>query len=210
MAQTVDWVKAFQPLLELYGNKKHPLNYRNRYQLLVMVVLSAQSSDKLINENVAPAFFTAYPTMSALAKASPSELIPLLRNVRNFGSKAEWLVSIAAAVKSDDAIPHSMKELTALPGIGRKSANVIIRESGEPAEGIIVDLHVIRVAPRLGVVTSENPVQIEKQLMKILPQKIWGDIGMDLSFLGREICRPTNPKCEQCVMKVVCEYYKKQ
>jgi endonuclease-3 len=210
MAKSVDWEKAFQPLLKKYGKRKHPLDYKNRYQLLVMVVLSAQSSDKLINEEVAPAFFSAYPTMRDLAKASSSELMPYLGKVRNFGTKAQWLVNIARMVKSDDAIPHSLEALTELPGVGRKSANVIIRESGDPAEGIIVDLHVVRVAPRLGIVTSENPVQIEKQLMKILPQKYWGDIGMSLSFLGREICRPTNPKCEQCMLNSVCEYNRTQ
>lgn len=210
MPRSIDWEKAFQPLLKQYGKRKHPLDYKNRYQLLVMVVLSAQSSDKLINEEVAPAFFSAYPTMSRLAKASHTELIPYLQSVRNFGTKAQWLVNIARIIKNDEAIPHTMEALTELPGIGRKSANVIIRESGDPAEGIIVDLHVVRVAPRLGVVTSENPVQIEKQLMKILPQKIWGDVGMSISFLGREICRPTNPKCGMCVMNSVCEYYNKQ
>jgi endonuclease III len=94
-----------------------------------------------------------------------------------------------------------------LPGIGRKSANVILRESGKPAEGVIVDLHVVRVAPRLGIATGADPKKIEKQIMEVLPQKEW-DAGMAMSFLGREICRPTNPKCEICVMNTVCEYYK--
>jgi endonuclease III len=101
-----------------------------------------------------------------------------------------------------------MDELTALPGIGRKSANVIMRESGVKAEGIIVDLHVVRVAPRLGIATGTDPKKIEKQIMDVLDPKDWGEAGMAISFLGRETCRPKNPKHSECVMKDVCAYYK--
>lgn len=107
----------------------------------------------------------------------------------------------------DENIPLTMDELTELPGIGRKSANVIKKESGAKAEGIIVDLHVVRVAPRLGIASGTDPKKIEKQMMDVLPQTQW-DAGMAMSFLGREICRPTNPKCEVCVMNTVCAYYK--
>jgi endonuclease-3 len=100
-----------------------------------------------------------------------------------------------------------MENLTALPGIGRKSANVILRESGRPAEGIMVDLHTVRVAGRLGIVKETDPNKIEEGLMKILPRQQW-DAGMAMSFLGREICRP-KPLCEICPMKNVCEYYQK-
>ena len=91
---------------------------------------------------------------------------------------------------------------------GRKSANVIMRESGAKAEGIIVDLHVVRVAPRLGIAEGEDPKKIEKQMMEVINSKDWGEAGMAISFLGREICRPTNPKHDECVMKGVCAFYK--
>ena len=97
--------------------------------------------------------------------------------------------------------------MTALPGIGRKSGNVIIRESGSKAEGVIVDLHVVRVAPRIGLASGTQPEKIEKQIMGIVPEDRWNDIGMALSFLGREICRPTDPKCTVCIMNKVCSYY---
>jgi len=128
--------------------------------------------------------------------------------VRNFNTKASWLLEIAQTLKTDKNIPATMTELTALKGIGRKSANVIMREAKVPAEGIIADLHVIRVAPRIGL-TPEYPDgnRIEKELMQVLPKNIWGEIGMAISFLGRETCRPTNPKCEECVMNSVCQYY---
>jgi len=204
MAQ--NWLTSLEPLMALYQNKKHPLDYKNRYQLLVMVILSAQDSDKHINE-LAPTFFEAYPSLNTLAQASVEDLHRYISSVRNFGNKANWLVKLAQQVGDNDNIPTNMAELTQLPGIGRKSANVIIRESGNEAEGIIVDLHVVRVAPRIGIATGTQPEKIEKQLMAIVPRNKWNDIGMAISFLGREICRPTNPKCDSCVMNQVCHFH---
>ena len=204
----VNWDEAVQPLLKKYKGKQHPLEYKNIYQLLVMVVLSAQDSDKNINQ-LAPKLFEAYPNMTALSKASPDDLTPYISKVRNFGNKAKWLTKTAQQIKSDANIPLTMDGLTALSGIGRKSANVIRREAGEKPEGVIVDLHVVRVAPRLGIATGEDPKKIEQQIMEALPQKDW-DAGMAMSFLGREICRPTNPKHEECPMKDVCAYYKQE
>jgi endonuclease-3 len=112
---------------------------------------------------------------------------------------------LAQKIKKDSNIPLTLDELTELPGIGRKSANVIQREAGAPAEGVVVDLHVVRVAPRLGIATGSDPKKIEKQIMETLPQKEW-DAGMAMSFLGREICRP-QPKCEICLMNPVCAFY---
>jgi len=201
----VNWPEAVKPLLKKYKNTKHPLDYGNTYQLLVMVVLSAQDSDKHINQ-VAPKFFAAFPNMEALSQATPDAIQELISDVRNFGNKSKWLSELSKKIKKDKNIPLALEELTEMPGIGRKSANVIKRESGAEAEGIIVDLHVVRVAPRLGIATGADPRKIEKQMMDVLPQKLW-DAGMAMSFLGREICRPTNPKCEVCVMNTVCAYY---
>lgn len=202
---TTNWPGAVKPLLKKYKGKKHPLDYGNTYQLLVMVVLSAQDSDKHINQ-IAPAFFTAFPNMEALSQATPEAIQEQISDVRNFGNKSKWLSELAQKIKKDKNIPLTLEELTDLPGIGRKSANVIKRESGAAAEGIIVDLHVVRVAPRLGIATGTDPKKIEKQMMDVLPQSLW-DAGMAMSFLGRETCRPTNPKCEVCVMNTVCGWY---
>ena len=202
----VNWPEAVKPLLKKYKDTKHPLDYGNTYQLLVMVVLSAQDSDKNINNNIAPKLFEAYPDMKALSKATEVTLFPFISKVRNFGNKAKWLTEIAKTIKDDKNIPLTHEGLTALKGIGSKSANVILREAGKPAEGVIVDLHVVRIAPRLGIATGADPKKIEKQIKEILPQKDW-DAGMAMSFLGREICRP-QPKCEICLMNKVCEYYK--
>ncbi len=204
MPAAVNWPKAIQPLLKKYKNEKHPLDYGNTYQLVVMVVLSAQDSDKHINK-IAPAFFKAFPHMQALSKATPEALYEFIGDVRNFANKAKWLTGIAKTVKKDSNIPLNLDALTEMSGIGRKSANVILRESGRPAEGVIVDLHVVRVAPRLGIASGTDPKKIEKQIMETLPPKDW-DAGMAMSFLGREICRP-KPKCDECLMNKVCAFY---
>jgi endonuclease III len=200
----IDWKEAIKPLLKKYKNKKHPLEARNVYEMLVLVVLSAQTTDNLINQ-ISEKLFEAFPDMQALAKADPDMLYPYISKVRGFGKKAEWLVKIAKELKTNKNIPLSMEGLVELPGIGRKSANVIKREAKAPIEGVIVDVHVLRVAPRLGIATGENAEKIEKQIMEQLPQKEW-DAGMAMSFLGREICRP-KPECPICLMKDVCGYY---
>ena len=204
MPTKTDWPAAMRPLLEKYKHTRHPLEYGNIYQLLVMVVLSAQATDDAVNL-LAPRLFDAYPDMESLSKAKPEELFPFVSKVRNFAHKANWLVAIAKQIGKDAAIPLDMEGLTALPGIGRKSANVIRREAGKTPEGVIVDIHVIRVAPRLGVASDPDPKKMEETLMKKLPQDEW-DAGMAMSFLGREICRP-QPECERCLMNTVCAYY---
>jgi endonuclease III len=200
------WAEHLEPLIKKYEKRKHPLNYANRYQLIVMVILSAQDSDKHINE-LSVSFFKTFPSIMELKIAQPEDLYPLISSVRNFNNKSKWLIKMAQIIGDDSTIPTTMDELTKLPGIGRKSANVIIRESGGKAEGVIVDLHVLRVAPRLGVAIGDKPEKIERQLMEVMPQEKWNEIGMALSFLGREICRPTNPKCDQCILNSVCNYY---
>jgi len=201
------WPKKMAPLIEKYRGKQHPLEYHDTYQLLVMVVLSAQDSDRNINK-LAPELFNAFPDMTSLSNANPESLYPFVQKVRNFRNKTKWLLELSGQIKDNARIPTTLEQLTQLSGIGRKSANVIMRESHVPAEGIIVDLHVVRVAPRIGIATGTDPKKIEKQMMEVLPQEQWGEAGMAISFLGREICRPSNPKCPECLMKNVCNYYR--
>ena len=204
---SVNWQKEIQPLIQKYRGKKHPLDYNNTYELVVSVVLSAQDSDRHINK-IAPALFKVFPDMKALSMATADTLHPFIKDVRNFGNKTKWLLEMASTIKEDKNIPDTLDGLTELPGIGRKSANVILRECGKKAEGIVVDLHVVRVAPRLGIAEGTDPKKLEKQMMGLIDAKDWGEIGMAISFLGRETCRPTNPKCGECVMVKVCKYYK--
>ncbi|MDD8017729.1 MAG: endonuclease III [Bacteroidota bacterium] len=204
-----DWNKELKPLFKKYDGKKHPLDYKNLYQLLVMVVLSARDSDRNIN-SLAPALFEKFPSMKHLAKATPEDLFPFISKVSNFGNKSQWLTKTAKEIKDDKNIPLTQEGLTQYSGIGRKSANVIMSQMGVLAEGVIVDLHTLRVTPRLGIATGTNPEKIEKQLMEKVDKKNWHLLGMSLTYLGRETCRPTNPKCHECVVSSVCEFYKDQ
>lgn len=202
----MNWEKDLQPLLDKYGKRKHPLNYENRYQLLMMIILSAQTTDNLVNK-IAPELFRAFPSISEMKNHAPEDLYPYISKIMGFRKKSQWMVNIAGQIGDDANIPHSLNEITKLPGMGRKSANVLIRESGDPAEGVIVDLHVVRVAPRIGVAADSKPDKIEKELMAAFPRDKWNEIGMAISFHGRETCRP-KPECERCEVRNVCNYYK--
>ena len=201
-----DWNQALRPLLKKYKGRKHPLDYRNPFQLLVMVVLSARDSDRNINAK-APALFEKFPSMQSLAGAMPEDLFPFIQGITNFRNKAKWLTEAARRIRNDENIPRSLEEWIQYPGIGRKSANVIMSQMNQPAEGVIVDIHSVRVAPRLGMATGTNPEKIEKQLMPKVVRKNWHALGMSLTYLGREICRPAKPDCPKCVMKKVCRFY---
>lgn len=205
---SVNWQKEVQPLLTKYRGKKHPLNYRSNYELLVMIILAAQATDELINQ-LAPDFFKAFPDIKTLSRAEAETVYPYIRKVRNYVNKTRWLLQLARTIQEDKNIPQTLSALTELPGIGRKSAHVFMRETGLKSEGIIIDLHVLRVVPRIGLTNATDPSKMEKQLMNLIDQKDWGEIGMSLSFLGREVCRPTNPACSVCVMKKVCVYFQK-
>ncbi|TRX35674.1 endonuclease III domain-containing protein [Flavobacterium restrictum] len=136
---TPNWESNLAPILEKYSRKKHPLAYQNRYQLMVMVLLSAQDSDANIN-SLASLLFQNFPSIESLSVAKKTALIPYIANVKNVETKANWLLEIAKTISKNENIPLTMEGLTALKGIGRKSANVILREANQPAVGIIVDL----------------------------------------------------------------------
>lgn len=201
-----NWEEKLIPVIEKYKGRKHPLDYQNHYQLIAMVILSARDSDANINK-IAPSLFNKFPDFESISKSSLEEFTSYLTKVTNYHSKAKWIYDISNVLKKSD-LPKNLDEFTKFKGIGRKSANVILKEINLPAEGIICDLHVIRVAPRVGITAEINDGnKLEKELMQKLPKKIWSEIGMSLSFLGREICRPKNPKCTACILKNICSHY---
>lgn len=204
-----DWKTILQPIIDKYKGRKHPLEYSNLYELMVAVLLSAQDSDAHINK-IMPYFIEKYPNLEAIRNSNLNTIENIIFPVMNSKNKASWLHEIAKTLEKNENIPLKLNDLIQLKGIGRKSANVILREMNQPAEGIIADLHVIRVTPRIGLTDeSKDGIKIEKQLMLLLPKQIWNEIGMALSFLGREICRPTYPKCPICSLKNDCNYFKK-
>ena len=203
-----NWKENLEPLIDKYKERKHPLNYNNTYQLLIMVILSAQDSDANIN-NITIPFFEKFPNLESISNSNIEEITSYFTKVKNYPTKTTWIYELAKLLKTDNNIPTNLTELITLKGIGRKSANVILRETNQKTEGIIVDLHVIRVAPRIGLTPKyEDGNKIEKLLMRQLPYEIWSEIGMAFSFLGREICRPTNPKCDDCPINIHCNYFK--
>ncbi len=192
--------------------KQHPgadteLAHRNAFELLVATILSAQSTDQRVNQ-VTPALFAKYPDAAHLAKADPAELEGLIHSTGFFRQKSRALMGMANALVAEygGEVPASMEQLTALPGVGRKTANVVLGHAlGVP--GLPVDRHVLRVTNRLGLVHSDDPVKVEETLGTLLPKKKW-TIASDTFILhGRRICRP-KPLCDKCLVINDCHYYR--
>jgi len=190
--------------------KHHPnadteLVHRDAYELLVATILSAQSTDRRVNE-VTPALFSEYPNAHALAKADAAKLEASIHSTGFFRQKARALVGMAQALVAEHGgeVPKSMDALTALPGVGRKTANVVLGHAlGVP--GLPVDRHVLRVANRLGLVHSDDPVRVEEALCALFPKKKWTQASDTLILHGRRICKPT-PQCRLCFARPLCDY----
>ena len=181
------------------------LRFRDAYELLVATILSAQCTDERVNQ-VTPALFERYPDASALARATPAELEPQIRSTGFFRSKARSLAGMTAAVveRHGGEVPARMDDLVELPGVGRKTANVVLGHAlGVP--GLPVDRHVLRVANRLGIAAGDDPVKVEQQLCAALPPARWTCASDTLILHGRRICRP-RPLCDQCAAAADCEF----
>ena len=193
--------------------RQHPnadteLHYRTPYELLVATILSAQCTDQRVNQ-VTPALFERYPDATALAQATTAELEPQIQSTGFFRAKSKSLLGMAKAVteRYQGAIPASMDALTELPGVGRKTANVVLGHAlGVP--GLPVDRHVLRVSNRIGIATSEDPEVVEQQLGAALPPEKWIVASDSLILHGRRICRP-KPLCDKCAVREECLYYRK-
>ena len=181
------------------------LDFRDPYELLVATILSAQCTDVRVNQ-VTPALFRRYPDTVALARAEPPELEALIRSTGFYRNKAKALLGMAAAVvaRHGGEIPARMEHLTALPGVGRKTANVVLGTAFSLATGVVVDTHVARLAQRLGLTRYDDPGKIERDLMKLLPSSSWVALGHRLILHGRRVCAARKPACERCTLAEVC------
>jgi len=193
--------------------RQHPnadteLHYRNPYELLVATILSAQCTDERVNQ-VTPALFERYPDASVLAKATTAELEPQIQSTGFFRAKSKSLLGMAKAVteKHHGTIPASMDALTDLPGVGRKTANVVLGHALH-VPGLPVDRHVLRVSNRIGIAKSDDPEIVERQLGSALPAGKWIVASDTLILHGRRICKP-KPLCDRCVVRADCLYFKK-
>src|SRR5437867_1060356 len=176
------------------------LHYSNPFELLVATILSAQSTDRLVN-TVTPALFKRYPDAAALARATTSELEPQIHSTGFFRAKSKALIGMAQGLVASHGgeVPASLSALVALPGVGRKTANVVLGHAlGVP--GLPVDRHVLRVSNRIGIAESDDPIVVERQLCAALPPERWTRTSDTLILHGRRICRP-KPLCEQCFVR---------
>jgi endonuclease-3 len=199
--------RVIEALSGQYPGADTELHYRTAFELLVATMLSAQSTDARVNM-VTPALFARYPDARALAAATPAELEPQILSTGFFRQKSKALVTMAEILVRDHGgeVPADMDALTTLPGVGRKTANVVLGHAlGVP--GLPVDRHVLRVANRIGIAEGDDPVAVEAQLCERLPDSMW-TLASDVQILhGRRMCRPTNPLCEQCPVADECLYF---
>jgi endonuclease III len=195
-------------LTATYPDARIELDHRNAYELLVATILSAQSTDKTIN-TITPALFAKYPDATALAAADAAELEPMIFKSGFFRMKAKSLMGMAKACVADHGgeIPDTMEGLCALPGVARKTANVVLGAAMGKNEGIIVDTHVMRVAARLGLTEQTDPTKIEQDLMARFPKDQWTAIGTRLILHGRRVCTSQNPQHEVCTLAPLCPSY---
>ena len=181
-----------------------PLDHRNAYELLAATILSAQCTDVIVNR-VTPALFARYPSPAALAAADPAELEEIIRPIGFYRAKTRSLIGMAAAVEEHfgGQVPGTMAELVTLPGVGRKTASVILGHwFDEPA--IAVDTHVLRLSRRLGLSESDDPVRVEADLKEVWPRQMWADTGLRLIMHGREVCTARRPRCDECPLVNAC------
>ena len=196
-----------EALATQHPNADTELNFRNAYELLVATILSAQCTDERVNQ-VTPALFKRYPDARALARATTNELEPQIQSTGFFRAKSRSLVGMATALVDEHHgnVPKQMDELVKLPGVGRKTANVVLGHAlGVP--GLPVDRHVLRVSNRIGIARSEDPEVVEQQLGAAMPPERWTNTSDTLILHGRRICKP-RPLCEQCAVRPDCHYYK--
>jgi endonuclease-3 len=195
----------YRRLSATYPDAQCALVHEDPYQLLVATILSAQCTDKRVNM-VTPALFARYPDAVALADAKPEELEDAIRSTGFFRNKTKSLLGMARAAveRHGGSIPDTMEELTELPGVGRKTANVVLGNAFGKNIGIVVDTHVMRLSNRLGLTRETDPVKIEEDLMPLFPPEQWTMVSHLLIEHGRQICIARAPECEVCPLNDIC------
>lgn len=201
--------KALLSILEqLYPDPKSELNYVNEYQLCISVILSAQCTDKKVNQ-VTPELFKKYPNFKALSKAEISSTEQIIRQVNYYKTKSKNIINLAKILGEsyNFQLPLIHNELIKLPGIGRKTANVVLSELNiEPA--LAVDTHVFRLSNRIGISNGKDVLEVEKSLTKQFPKESWKQLHHGLILHGRRVCMARNPNCAICEIKTICNFCK--
>jgi endonuclease-3 len=195
----------YDTLQQTYPDAHCELDFGNAFQLLCATILSAQCTDKRVNM-VTPSLFAAYPDARALSNARQEELEEIIKSTGFFRNKAKSLIGMATALveRHGGEVPRTMAELVVLPGVGRKTANVILGNAYGINDGVTVDTHVQRVSARLGLTRETDPVKIEQALMPLFPREHWTMLSHLLIFHGRRICEARTPRCGECPLASIC------
>ena len=198
-------IEVVARLKKEYPDAHTELNFETPLQLLIATILSAQCTDKRVNM-VTPELFRAFPTARDLAAAEPERLEEMIRTTGFFRNKTKSLLGMSAAIveRHNGEVPRTMAELVALPGVGRKTANVVLGNALGVNEGVVVDTHVGRLANRLGFTNETDPVKVEQVLMKLIPRDDWVIVSHLLIFHGRRVCIARTPRCAECVLNDIC------
>jgi len=190
---------------EMYPGATCALTHRSAWELLVATILSAQSTDVRVNM-VTPELFQKYPTVRDFAALEPEQLEPEIRSTGFFRNKAKSVVGAARKIVSDfgGEVPHTMSELITIPGVGRKTANVVLGTWFKKNDGVVVDTHVFRISRRLELTKHDDAEKIEQDLMQIIPQNRWTDFSHEVIWHGRKLCMARGPKCADCKIEKLC------
>lgn len=202
-------IEIIEILKKLYPDAKCSLDFKTPFQMMVAVVLSAQCTDARVNQ-ITPSIFEKYPEPKDFANMDISLLEQLIHSCGFYKNKAKNIKAASEIIvnKYNGILPNTMEELTSLPGVGRKSANVIMLEAFNNPQGIAVDTHAKRISNRLGFSKKNDPLQIEEDLLKIFPKKYYYDVNHLLVWHGRNLCKAKKPDCNNCPLKKYCKYYK--
>jgi endonuclease III len=196
---------VYDRLVSLYPNAHCELDFTTPFQLLVATILSAQCTDKRVNM-VTPVLFSRYPTVESLARAKQEDVEEIIKSTGFFRNKAKSIIAMAGALvdRHSGEVPSTLDALVGLPGVGRKTANVVLGNAFDVNEGVVVDTHVARLAGRLGLTTEADPVKIEQELMKLFPTDRWTMLAHLLIWHGRRVCDARNPRCAECTLSDIC------
>jgi endonuclease-3 len=199
--------KVLDVLAETHPDATCALHYRNPYELVMATILSAQCTDERVNQ-VTPVLFARYPTAADLARARAEEVEEIIKSTGFFRAKTKSLLGNARALveRHGGDVPRTMAEMVELPGVGRKTASVVLGHVYGINEGIAVDTHVLRVSNRLGIANSDDPLVVEQQLMAMIPRERWTQVTDVLIFHGRRICDARRPLCGQCPVFALCRW----
>jgi len=200
--------KIIRILKKSYPRSRTALHFKNPLQILIATILSAQCTDKKVNE-ITPSLFSKYKSAAEFAQADPKELEEEIRPTGFFRNKTKSIIAASKKIVSDygGKVPDNMEELLTLPGVARKTANIVLSSGFKKADGIAVDTHVKRLSGRMGLSTETDPDKIEQDLMRIVPKSEWLGFNYILVDLGRAVCQAKKPDCENCVVNHLCPYY---